>query len=167
MTRGKPSILSRETHDRSRAEGKLEAEEAFRAAGLPKSPPIELRGMKTAQRAWRRLMKANSQLPADLFNALDKGFLINYCQAVEAKQKAMELENECYLNYQEGRLDLESMIKSRVELRMATRLVADLQKQIYGSPKSRGGVNPESKELTAEELIARELEELDLGGDQS
>jgi phage terminase small subunit len=162
MTRGKPTILSRKTHDRTRAERKEQSEGVFQSGGLPMSPPVELRGMKAAQRAWRRLMKANSQLPADLFNALDRGFMINYCQAVESQAKALELEGECHQSYIEGQFELEDLLKARVELRMATRLVADLSRQLYCSPKSRAGVNPETRTLTPEELISQELEELDL-----
>lgn len=162
MTRGKPTILSRETHDRTRAEQKMQREEAFLAGNLPEAPPVELQDIKVAQKAWRRLMKANAQLPASLFNTLDKGFLINYCQAVEAKHRAMELEEEYQKKYEGGLLDLESLFKVRVELRMSTRLVSDLEKQIYSTPKSRSGFNPKARELSSEEFIDRELRELDL-----
>ena len=161
MTRGKPLILSRKPGSTIREERKRESEEAFHANDLPKTPPPELHGMPAAKKAWRRLMKANGQLPANLFNSLDKGFLINYCQAVEAKQRALDLEEEARQRYEEGQLDLEELIKVRVELRMATRLVADLEKQIYATPKSRAGVSPGARELTPEELIDRELRELD------
>jgi hypothetical protein len=48
---------------------------------------------------------------------------------------------------------------------MATRLVADL-KTAFHEPQKSAGVNPGTRELTAEELIDRELQELDLLGDQ-
>jgi hypothetical protein len=162
MSREKPTILSKATHDRTRAQRKLKAEEAFQAGGLPKYPPAELRGMKAAQRTWRMLIRANAQLPANLFNTLDKGFLINYCRAVEAKEKALELELECHKSYSDGQIELDALLKARTELRMATRLVADLSRQLYASPRSRSGVNPGIRELTAEEIIDRELQELDI-----
>lgn len=165
MTRGKPLILSRKPGSTIREEKKRESEEAFHANDLPKTPPQELHGMPAAKKAWRRLMKANSELPDDLFNTLDKGFLINYCQAVEAKQRALDLEEEARQSYQEGQINLEDLIKTRVELRMATRLIADLEKQLYATPKSRAGVNPRTRELSTEELISRELSDLDFLGD--
>jgi hypothetical protein len=165
MTRGKPLILSRKPGSTIREDRKREAEDAFRANDLPNSPPPELYGMHVAQKTWRQLMKANSELPDNIFNGLDKGFLINYCQAVEAKQRALDLEDECRQRFERGELELENLLKTRIELRMATRLVADLEKQLYATPKSRAGVNPRARELTTEELISRELSDLDFLGD--
>ena len=56
---------------------------------------------------------------------------------------------------------LQDLLKTRVELRMATRLVADLEKQLFATPKARGGIAPPAKQPTPEEVIAHELEALD------
>jgi hypothetical protein len=162
MARGKPNLLSRKPTDRKRAEAKAKAEDAFRSGNLPKEPPVELRDMPAAQRAWRKLMKAHDQLPGQLFNGLDRGFLIGYCLAIQARQRALELEGEIRKRFEEGKEDLEDLIKVRAELRMSIRLCTDMEKQLYASPKSRGGVNPEPRELTPEELIERELQDLNL-----
>jgi hypothetical protein len=55
-----------------------------------------------------------------------------------------------------------------VELRQTIRLVSDLEKQVYATPKSRGGVSPAPREATPEEVIAAEMRDLDklLGDDQ-
>jgi hypothetical protein len=159
--RGKPSILSKKTHDRKRAEAKAEAEAAFRSGGLPKSPPIELKGMPAGRRAWVKLLRAHEQLPGELYNALDRECLIGFCQSVQARQRALELEEEIRKRFEDGRGELEDLLRVRAELRMATRLVVDMQKQLFATPKSRGGVNPESRELTPEEVVERELGDLD------
>ncbi len=57
--------------------------------------------------------------------------------------------------------DLKALLAARVELRQSIRLVADMEKQIYATPKSRAGMNPAERELTPEELIGRELAEVD------
>lgn len=169
MTRGKPLILSRKPGSAAREEKKRAAEEAFRSAGLPKAPPAELKGMPAAQRAWRKLMKAHAQLPGQLFNGLDRGFLIGYCLGVQARQRALDLEKDCQKRFDEGSFALEDLIKVRAELRMATRLVIDMEKQIYATPKSRGGISPEPREESPEEVIDRELGDLDklLGGSKT
>jgi len=161
MTRGKPLILSRKPGSEVREERKRKAEGAFQAGSLPKGPPAELKGMLTARRAWRKLKKAHDQLPGQLFNGLDRGFLVGYCLAVEARQRALDLEGEVRKRFEEGKFDLENLIKVRAELRMAIRLCSDLEKQLYASPKSRGGVDPGARELTPEEVIERELQDLD------
>jgi hypothetical protein len=201
MTRGKPNLLSRKPTDRKRAEAKAEAEEAFRSGSLPKAPPAELKGMPAAQRAWRKLMKAHAQLPGALFNGLDRGFLIGYCLAVAARQRALDLEVEIWKALHNGHasdqmdipktqdggainddgnqivdggilsgnIELQDLLKVRAELRMSIRLVSDMEKQLYASPKSRGGISPETRELTPEEVIEREIGDLDklLGGSRT
>jgi hypothetical protein len=161
MARGKPLILSKKPGSKVREERKRKAEEAFQSGTLPQGPPVELRGMPAAQKAWRKLKKAHDQLPGQLFNGLDRGFLIGYCLAVQARQRALDLEGEARKRFEERSFALEDLIKVRTELRMATRLVADLEKQLYATPKSRGGISPEPRELTAEELVKRELQDLD------
>ena len=126
------------------------------------APPIELKGMPAGQKTWRQLMKSNFKLPAPLYNDLDRGYLINYCQAIEALEKAGKLEAICWRGFVKNVIDLDGLIWARVELRMATRLVADLARGLYISPKSRAGVNPDAKELSPEEIIERELDELDI-----
>lgn len=161
MARGKPNLLSRKPTDRKRTETKAESEKAFRSGNLPKAPPAELKNMPAAQRAWRRLMRAHEKLPSELFNGLDFGFLLAYCQSVQARQRAQELEEKIRRRFARGRSELEDLIRVRVELRQATRLVVDMEKQLYCTPKSRGGVSPEPRELSPEELIERELRDLD------
>lgn len=148
MTRGKALILSRKPGSEAREDRKQKAEKAFRAGDLPKSPPADLKGMSVARNTWRRLMKIHDQLPGQLYNSLDRGFLIGYCLAVQARQNALQLEADTYQGFQEGRFELDDLLKVRAEARMATRLASDLEKQLYGTPKSRGGVNPEAKETT-------------------
>ena len=115
MTRGKPTILSRETHDRTRAEKKQKAEEFFQAGIFPMAPPIELKNMPAGQKTWRQLTKTNSQLPVPLYNDLDRGHLINYCMAVEALEKAEELEAICWRGFVKNVVDLDGLLKARVE----------------------------------------------------
>jgi hypothetical protein len=161
MTRGKPLILSREPGSKVRAARKRAAEAAFEASALPRNPPAELAGMKAGRAAWRALLKAHSQLPGELFNGLDRQFLIEFCLAVEAQQRALELEKKLAAKYDAGELVLEVLLKARVELRMAMRLVADLSKQVYATPKARGGVSPAGRQPSPEEVIERELAEID------
>jgi phage terminase small subunit len=160
MARGKPSILSREDRNKKRAARKEKAESAFRTGALPKSPPAALDGMKAARAAWRALMRAHANLPGELFNGLDRDFLINYCLAVEARARALELEATITKKFITGELVIDVLIKARVELRQTIRLVADLEKQVYATPKSRGGVAPAAKELTPEQIVQREMDEL-------
>ena len=165
MARGKPNILSRKPTDRKRTEAKAEAEEAFRAGDLPNSPPVELRGMPAAQRAWRQLLRAHSQLPGQLFNRLDMDFIIIYCQAVQSRQRAVVMEIAAHKMFLEGHMDLDSLLKIRTELRMSSRLVTDLLKQLFCTPRSRGGVSP-VREETPEQVVEREIADLNklLGG---
>jgi hypothetical protein len=160
MARGKPLILSRKPGSEVRARKKSEAESSFRTSALPSNPPAALAGMKAARAAWRSLMKAHGQLPGELFNALDRDFVIGYCLAVQARQRALDLEKKVALEYVAGAAGLSVLLAVRVELRQTIRLVADLEKQIYASPKSRGGVSPEPREATPEEIVKRELEDL-------
>jgi hypothetical protein len=161
--RGKPSILSRDPGVETRRQRKKSAESAFAAGHLQQSPPAELKGMPAARAAWRSLMRAHDQLPGELFNRLDRGFLIGYCLAVEARQRAIDLEKELANKYTVGHMpnDLKDLISVRVELRQSLRLVSDLEKQLYATPKSRGGVAPAAREKTAGEIIADELHDLD------
>lgn len=164
MTRGKPLLLSRKPGSRPRADRKRAAESAFKAGALPQNPPAELSGLAAARRAWREIMRAHGQLPGELFNQLDRGFLIGYCLARQGRQDALELVNQLQKDYVNGNNDsdnLKALLAARVELRQSIRLVADLEKQIYATPKARAGVNPGGRELTPEELISRELAEVD------
>jgi hypothetical protein len=161
MTRGKPLILSRKPGSAAREQRKRAAESSFSSGALPKNPPGELAGMKQARRAWREVMQAHDQLPGELFNALDRGFLIGYCLARQARQDSLELAAQLTKDYKAGIADLKGLIAVRVELRQATRLVADLEKQLYGTPKARAGVSPSPRELTDDELVDQELSEVD------
>jgi hypothetical protein len=106
-------------------------------------------------------MKAHELLPGELFNGLDRVFLVDYCMAVQSRHNAVDLESKVKKLFEEGEAELEDLIRARAELRMATRLVVDFSKQAYLTPKSRGGVTPDDRELTPEEIVERELEELD------
>lgn len=151
--RGKPLIFSREsTGNRGRVKKKREAEELSASNGLPKNPPSELKGMREARRAWRTLMRAENRLPGKVFNDLDLGFLIGYCLAVQARQRALELEAAASNKFRNGEIDLAALIKVRVELRQSIRLVSDLEKQLYGTPRARGGVTTPAKEIDPMEL---------------
>jgi hypothetical protein len=159
--RGKPSILSREDRNKKRTQRKSDAESSFRTGALPRNPPAALAGMKAAQSAWRALMRAHAELPGELFNALDRDFVLGYCLAVQARQKALDLEKAVAQKWEAGEVELGALLAVRVELRQSLRLVADLEKQIYASPKSRGGVSPAPREETPEEVVERELNDLD------
>ncbi|MDR3577234.1 MAG: hypothetical protein P4L50_25515 [Anaerolineaceae bacterium] len=154
--------MSRDPGAKTRLDRKKAGESAFEAGQLPNNPPAELKGMPAARAAWRALMRAHSQLPGDLFNGLDRGFLVGYCMAVQARQRAIELQEILAANYKLRGLpaDLQDLLKSRMELRQSIRLVSDLEKQLYATPKSRGGVSPAARELTPDEIIAREVAEL-------
>jgi len=159
--RGKPLILSRDPGSKTREKKKKRAESAFAAGQLPHNPPAELKDMPAARAAWRSLMRAHGRLPGELFNGLDRGFLVGYCLAVQARAKAQELADQMTAKYTKGEAAMDVLLKARVELRMTIRLVSDLEKQLYCTPKSRGGVAPAAREKTPEELIADELAELD------
>jgi hypothetical protein len=165
MSRGKPNIISRKPTDRKRTEAKAEAEAAFRSGDPPSTPPVELRGMPHAQRAWRKLMKAHSQLPGQLYNRLDQDFIILFCQSVQSRQRAVVMEIAAHKMFVEGHFELDDLLKVRTELRMSTRLCADLLKQLFCTPRSRGGVSP-VREESAAEVVERELLDLNklLGG---
>jgi len=159
--RGKPSILSREDRNKKRAARKKDAESAFRTGALPRTPPAVLAGMKAAQAAWRSLMRAHAELPGELFNGLDRDFLIGYCLAVQARQRALDLEKTIAGKYQAGEAaGLSALLAVRVELRQAIRLTSDLEKQLYCTPRSRGGISPAPREATPEEIVERELRDL-------
>lgn len=155
-------LFSRDPGSKERAERKRRAESAFKSGELPKNPPAELKDAPTGRAAWRALMRAHDQLPGELFTGLDRGFLVGYCLAVQARQRAIDLERKVSELFEKGNTALQNLLKVRVELRMATRLVSDLEKQLYGTPKSRAGVTPETKQPTAQEVVARELADLDL-----
>lgn len=161
MTRGKPSLLSRPAGSQARADKKLSAESAFKAGELPKNPPAALKDAPAGRAAWRALMRAHGQLPGELFNGLDRDCLLNYCLAVEARAQALTLAGKVAKLFDEGTTDLQSLLKVRAELRMATRLVGDLEKQLYATPKSRGGVSPAKRSPSPEEVIEHELYQLD------
>jgi hypothetical protein len=158
--RGKPLFLSRKPGSEPRAERKRRAESAFAGGSLPNAPPAELAGMPAAKHAWRKLMRAHAALPGELFNGLDRGFLIGYCLAVQGRENALELSNQLTEKYSKGEADIKELIQVRTELRQSIRLVSDLEKQLYATPKSRGGVAPAPREATPEEIIANELREL-------
>lgn len=123
------------------------AESLFQAGtGLPKNPPRALDGMPAARAAWRGLIRAFAEVGADLLSGLDREFLISYCQAVQANRDAFELARSVKTKYDKGEAALQDVLKARAELRMATRLLLDFSKQLYTSPKSRGGVQPPQKE---------------------
>jgi hypothetical protein len=146
MARGKPNLISREPTDRRLTERKAESESLFQSKiPLPKHPPVELREMPAACRAWRSMMRIHAGLPADLLSGLDRDFLISYCQAVQSKKDALDLAAAVKEKYDKGQADLEDVLKSRVEARMANRLVLDYSRQMYASPKSRGGISPVEK----------------------
>jgi hypothetical protein len=157
MTRGKPLIMSLQPGSKVRERSKRDAESAFKSSRLPKNPPSELQDHEEARRAWRALMRAHERLPAELFNSLDRGFLVNYCLAVQARADAQKLAKSIFESYEEGKSELQDLLKARVELRMSTRLVADLEKQIYATPKSRAGVSPDSKPRPGDDAIDGEL----------
>jgi hypothetical protein len=161
MARGKPLILSRSPGSEARARKKSAAESSFRTSALPSNPPAALAGMKAAQSAWRALMRAHADLPGELFSALDRDFMIGYCLAVQARQRALDLEKAVEEKYQAHEAELSALLAVRVELRQTLRLVADLEKQVYATPKSRGGVSPAPREATPEEVVQRELDDLD------
>jgi hypothetical protein len=117
MARGKPEILSREPGSEPRRQRKNSAESAFKAGQLPHTPPAELKSMPAARAAWRGLMRAHDQLPGELFNGLDRGFLIGYCLAVEARQRAIDLQNALTDKYKAGHMpaDLKDLLAARVE----------------------------------------------------
>lgn len=204
MTRGKPTLFSRETHDAARAQRKQAAESAFHSrVRLPKSPPAQLDGLPAAQAAWRALLKVHSDLPADLLSGLDRDFLIGYCLAVQMRTNALELERIVTERYRAGQAELSDLrelvsavidrcqagkeelsellklenlvtdrrqaaqaeyselIKARAELRQTVRLVSDLEKQIYATPKSRAGVVPLAREESPQEVVEREMRDLD------
>ncbi len=121
------------------------AEALMKGTQLPLNPPGALKGMKAARAAWRGLMREHAKLPGQLLSGLDKAFVINYCLAVEARARAMELEDAVNQRYSEGEVELKELLSVRAELRQATRLVSDLEKQLYATPKSRAGVTPESR----------------------
>lgn len=160
MARGKPLILSRKPGSTVRAERKRKSESAFQAGSLPTSPPAELRDAPAGRAAWRSLIRAHSQLPGELYNGLDRGILVSYCLAVQARSEAAALERDLTGRYQAGAVELRDLLAARVELRMSTRLLIDMQKQLYLSPKSRGGVTPPEREASAEEIIDREMDEV-------
>jgi phage terminase small subunit len=162
MTRGKPLIFSRENEgNNSRVKAKREAEERVKAGALPKSPPAELADMPAAKAAWRELTRAADALPAPLFNGLDRASLVGYCLARQAREDAKALALQVHKAYTAGDVELKSLLAVRVELRQASRLAADLEKQLYLSPKSRAGVNPEPRELSEEEKLKAELDNLE------
>ncbi|MHB0923019.1 MAG: hypothetical protein ACYC3H_03520 [Bellilinea sp.] len=161
MARGKPLLFSRKPGSAARSQRKKAAESAFHAGDLPLNPPPELKGLPDGRRAWRELMRAHDQLPGELFNQLDRGFLVGYCLARQARADAQQLAADLGREYKKSGVGFDYLLKARVELRQATRLVADLEKQIYATPKSRAGVSPESRPLTDQELIDRELNEMD------
>lgn len=162
MSRGKPALLSKEYKDRQRQEKKLAGEESFRTnLPLPQKPPVQLDGMAEGQRAWRSILRVHSRLPADLLSILDKQFLINYCVAVQLHHDAVDLVEEMNQRFSDGTGTLDDVLHARVELRMVLRLMLDYSKQLFANPRSRGGTNPPTKELTPEEVVERELKDLD------
>ncbi len=166
MARGKPLILSRKPGSKTREESKRGRESAFEAGALPKSPPADLAGLPAARAAWRAIMRAHAQLPGELFNALDRDYLVGYCLAVQNRRNALALAADLAAKYARGEVALECLLKVRAELRQSIRLVSDLEKQLYANPKSRGGVSPEKREKTAQELIDQELAELQRLGEE-
>jgi hypothetical protein len=162
MSRGKPVLLSKEYKDHNRQKRKIAGEESFKTdLPLPKNPPVQLDGMMAGQRAWRSLMRAHSKLPAELLSVLDKQFLINYCVAVQLHHDAVGLVEEMNQRFSDGTGTLDDVLRARVELRMVLRLMLDYSKQLFANPRSRGGTNPPTKELTPEEVVERELKDLD------
>jgi hypothetical protein len=158
MARGKPLIFSKKPASSTRRRRKEEAESGFMGSNLSPIPPVELRGMAAARRAWRKIMSAHSKLPGQLFNGLDRDFLIGYCLAIQARHNALQLEKDITKKYSEGVVELADLLKCRTELRMSTRLVGDLEKQMYGTPRSRGGVTPPPKEV--QDSFLDELDEM-------
>lgn len=161
MARGKPLLFSREPGSKVRKSRKKRAEAGFSTGALPKTPPAELKNAPAGRAAWRALMRAQEQLPEEIFNGLDRNFLVGYCLAIEARQKAIDLESKMSALFSQDGLALQDLLKVRVELRMATRLVSDLEKQLYATPKSRAGVNPPTRQATPDEVIAHELAEIE------
>lgn len=161
MTRGKPLIFSQKAGSSRRERRKRQAEAGWKSGELPRKPPAELKDAPAGRAAWRALLRAHDQLPGDIFNLLDRGFLIGYCLAVQSRARALELERKISGLFDEEKAPLQDLLKVRTELRMATRLVADLEKQLFATPKARGGVAPPARQPTPEEVIAHELEALD------
>ena len=92
-------------------------------------------------------MREHEKLPGELLSGLDRAFLVNYCLAVEARARALDLEGVVTKRYSEGAADLKELLAVRAELRQATRLISDMEKQIYGTPKSRAGVTPPPRKV--------------------
>lgn len=159
--RGKPLILSRPLGTSARRAAKAEAEAGFQSGALPRNPPVELAGMAAGRAAWRGLMKAHDALPSPLYNLLDRGALLIYCQAVQACQDARGLAKTIAARFEKGEAELKDLIAARTELRQSARLVSDLSKQLYLTPRSRGGIAPPPRELSPEEVIAAELRDMD------
>jgi hypothetical protein len=153
MTRGKPAIFNKDQGGRDRLDRKRTAEVLMQGSQLPRNPPASLTGMTFARAAWRSLMREHRKLPGELLSGLDKSFVIGYCLAIEARARALDLEGAVNNRYLEGTSDLKELLSVRAELRQATRLVSDLEKQIYGTPKSRAGVTPEPRKPEEKEQL--------------
>lgn len=128
---------------------------------LPRNPPAELEKMPAGKKAWRALLRAHDKLPAKLLSDLDRQFLIDYCVSIQLHQNALDLEHIAYNRFKRGTLDLKDLLKARTEVRMTLRLLLDYSRNLYGNPRSRGGVSPAEKEpddpMAAELASMREI----------
>jgi len=160
MAKGKPLIFSKKPGSEVRRAAKVKAESAFKAGALPQKPPADLAGMPEARAAWRQLMRAHRALPGELFNELDRDYLIAFCLAVQARARALDLERAMSLKWAAGEVDISTLLSTRSELRQTIRLCSDLSKQLFATPKSRGGVTPSARQPTPEEVVDFELQQL-------
>jgi hypothetical protein len=174
MPARKPSsLINRHETAEERAE-REERDAALRPnRALPQNPPASLRGRKTAEVVWRRLIRMYGELEAEIITRLDMDLLVDYCilaeqvSELDAMRKAamsqFELLDTLRKKYiDEGKIESAVVTGAKMEATFEDTLKLDgrvdrkrdlmfrLRQSLYLTPRARAGTAPKGKDKEAE-----------------
>ncbi|BCY18680.1 hypothetical protein hrd7_25290 [Leptolinea sp. HRD-7] len=169
MPARKPSsLINRHETAAERAE-REERDAALRPnRTLPQNPPASLRGRRTAEAVWRRLIRMYGELDAEIVTRLDMGLIEDFCILAEqvaeldAMRKASFSQFELLDIVRKKQLEdgkFESAVKTgmKMEESFQTTLKLDgrvdrkrdlmfkMRQSLYLTPRARAGTAPKGK----------------------
>jgi len=169
MPAPKPSsLINRHETAEERAE-REEREAALRPnRTLPQNPPASLRGRKTAEVVWRRLIRMYGELEAEIITRLDMDLLVDYCLLAEQVSEMDDMRKTAVFNYEllsrlqkkyidDGKEESASFLASKITASFESILKIDgrvdrkrdlmfkLRQSLYLTPRARAGTAPKGK----------------------
>ncbi len=174
MPAAKPSSLINRHETAAETAERISQESALRPTrDLPVNPPATLRGRKTAEVVWRRLIRMFGDVEGEIVTRLDMDLLVDYCllaeqvaELDEMRKKAMEIYELLKIAMAEARNEhdvmlarsiskdiinsFESIVKLDGRVDRKRDLMFKLRQSLYLTPRARAGVAPKGKEKEPE-----------------